>query len=73
MPAVAECTAHCPPFGKRELARFAGQSSASHSIAPINSNENFVILKTGSINGLVTVSLCLDQWNLMRDHSGYWQ
>ena len=51
MPAVTECTAHCPPFGKRELAGLAGQSSASNSIAPINSNENFVILKTGSING----------------------
>ena len=46
-----ECTAHCPPFGKRELAGLAGQSSASNSIAPINSNKNFVILKTGSVNG----------------------
>ena len=51
MPAVTECTAHCPLFSKQELAGLAGQSSASNSIAPINRNENFVILKTGSING----------------------
>ena len=51
VPVVTEYTAHCPPFGKPELAGLTGQSLASNSIAHININENFVILKTGSING----------------------
>ena len=39
------------PFKKQEQAELAEQSSASSSIAPVKSNENSVILKTGSING----------------------
>ena len=40
-----------PPILKMGTSWACAQSLASNSIAPINCNENFVILKTGFING----------------------